>query len=48
MNEGWLALSSLPALTHLNLRFCYNVTAAGVQALRSTTAAPSLHIVSYV
>ena len=43
-NEGVLALSSLPALTHLNLRSCINVTAAGVQALRSTTAAPSLHI----
>jgi hypothetical protein len=38
------ALSSLPALTPLDLRFCYKVTAAGVQALRSTTAAPNLHI----
>ena len=44
MNEGWLALSSLPALTHLNLRACWKLTAAGVQALRSTTAAPGLHI----
>jgi hypothetical protein len=45
-NEGVLALSSLPALTHLDLR-CYDyVTAAGVQALRSSTAAPSLRIVS--
>ena len=45
-NEGVLALSSLPALTHLNLRYCGYVTAAGVQALRSTTAAPGLHIKS--
>jgi hypothetical protein len=45
-NEGVLALSNLPALTHLDLRVCYMVTAAGVQALRSSTAAPSLHIVS--
>jgi len=46
-NEGVLALSSLPALTHLDLRHC-NVTAAGVQALRSTTAAPSLQIKSHL
>jgi F-box/leucine-rich repeat protein 14 len=43
-DAGVLALSSLPALTSLDLRYCNNVTAAGVQALRSTTAAPSLHI----
>jgi precorrin isomerase len=36
--------SSLPALTLLDPRGCSQVTAAGVQALRSTTAAPSLHI----
>jgi hypothetical protein len=41
-------LSNLPALTPLDLRYCYKVTAAGVQALRNTTAAPSLHIESYV
>jgi hypothetical protein len=38
------ALSSLPALTSLDLRNCNKVTAAGVQALRNTTAAPSLRI----
>jgi hypothetical protein len=38
------ARSSLPALASLDLSGCYNVMAAGVQALRSTTAAPSLHI----
>jgi hypothetical protein len=38
------AVSSLPALTALCLDNCYKVTAAGVQALRNTTAAPSLHI----
>jgi hypothetical protein len=32
-------------LTTLDLRYCSKVTAAGVQALCSTTAAPSLHIV---
>jgi hypothetical protein len=41
---GVRALSSLPALTSLDLRGCNKVTAAGVQALRSTTVAPSLHI----
>ena len=40
---GVRALSSLSALTSLNLCLT-NVTAAGVQALRSTTAAPNLHI----
>ena len=40
------ALIILPALTTLDLRDCPNVTADGVQALRSTTAAPSLHITS--
>jgi hypothetical protein len=41
---GIRALSSLPALKSLDLRDCPKATAAGVQALRSTTAAPSLHI----
>jgi hypothetical protein len=41
---GVRALSSLPALTSLDLTLCDNVTAAGVQALRSTTTAPNLHI----
>ena len=41
---GVRALSSLPALTHLDLGLC-NVTAAGVQALRNTTAAPDLRVV---
>jgi hypothetical protein len=45
-DEGVRALSSLPALTSIDLRDCSKVTAAGVQALRSTTAAPSLHIES--
>jgi hypothetical protein len=45
-DAGVRALSSLPALTFLDLRYCFKVTAAGVQALRSTTAAPSLHIES--
>jgi hypothetical protein len=44
---GVRALSSLPALTSLDLRACDKVTAAGVQALRSTTAAPNLHIESF-
>ena len=43
-NEGVLTLGSLPALTQLDLRNRNKVTAAGVQALRSTTTAPSLHI----
>jgi hypothetical protein len=43
-DEALRAVSSLPALTSLNLRYCNKVTAAGVQALRSTTATPSLHI----
>jgi hypothetical protein len=37
-----------PALTTLDLRYCDKVTAAGVQALRTTTTAPSLHIASCV
>jgi hypothetical protein len=47
---GVRALISLPALTFLDLRGFYKVTAAGLQALRSTTAAStgctscSLHI----
>jgi len=41
---GVRALSSLPALTQLNLCQCPKVTAAGVQALRSTTASPNLVI----
>jgi hypothetical protein len=36
--------SNLPALTSLDRRGCGNVTAAGVQALRSSTATPNLHI----
>jgi F-box/leucine-rich repeat protein 14 len=45
MDEGIMrAVSSLPALTSIDLRWCNKVTAAGVQALRSTTAAPNLHI----
>jgi hypothetical protein len=67
-DEGLRAVSSLPALTELDLSYsnvtdqalqvlrslrtltslilyeCENVTAAGVQALRSTTVAPNLHI----
>ena len=39
------ALSSCTALTSLDLRWCFKVTAAGVQALRSTTVAPSLRII---
>jgi len=45
-NEGVLTLGSLPALTQLDLRNRNKVTAAGVQALRSTTTAPSLHILT--
>ena len=45
MDEGVRALSCLPALTSLDLRNCTKVTAAGVHALRSTTAAPNLHII---
>ena len=37
------AVSSLPALNWLDISYC-DVTAAGVQALRDTTAAPSLTI----
>jgi hypothetical protein len=44
---GVRALSSLPALTELDLTGCDEVTAAGVQALRNTTAAPSLRIEWY-
>ena len=40
-DAGVRALSILPALTSLDLRGCWKVTAAGVQALRSTAAAPS-------
>jgi hypothetical protein len=43
-DAGLRAVSNLPALTSLDLRYCIKVTAAGVQALRNTTAAPSLHI----
>jgi hypothetical protein len=43
-DEGVRAVSNLPALTFLDLRYWFKVTAAGVQALRNTTAAPSLHI----
>ena len=45
-DEGVLPLRSLPALIYLDLCDCPKVTAAGVQALRSTTAAPNLHIKS--
>ena len=45
---GLRAVSSLRALTSLDLRYCNKVTAAGVQALRSTTAAHNLHIESWV
>jgi hypothetical protein len=48
LEEGLRAVSSLPALSFLILRYCVNVTAAGVQALRNTTAAPNLHIESSV
>jgi hypothetical protein len=41
-DEGYKRLSNLPALTSLNLCQCYNVTAAGVQALRSSTTASNL------
>jgi hypothetical protein len=43
-DEALRAVSSLPALTFLDLRHSHKVTAAGVQALRSTTAAPHLEI----
>jgi hypothetical protein len=39
---GEWALSSLTALTSIDLRYCHNVTAAGKQALR--TAIPYLRI----
>ena len=47
-DEGLRALSSLPALTFLDLRACPKVTAAVVQILCSTTctAAPILHIIT--
>ena len=45
---GLRALSSLAALAFLDLRYCDKVTAAGVQALRNTTVAPSLRIESSV
>ena len=35
---------SLPAFTVLDIRHYNRVTAAGVQALRNTTAAPTLRI----
>jgi hypothetical protein len=44
-DEALLAASILPALTSLDLRYCSKVTADGVQALCTTTAAPTLHIV---
>jgi F-box/leucine-rich repeat protein 14 len=44
-DEALRSLSNLPALKSLELRGCCNVTTAGVQALRSTTVAPNLHIV---
>jgi hypothetical protein len=45
-DEAMRAVSSLPALKSLDLRACPKVSADGVQALRSTTATPSLHITS--
>jgi hypothetical protein len=45
-DKGLRAVSSLASLTFLYLTYCFKVTAAGVQALRSTTAAPSLHIIT--
>jgi hypothetical protein len=38
-----LAMRNIRTLTSLDLTECENVTAAGVQALRSTAAAPSLN-----
>jgi hypothetical protein len=43
-DEELRAVSNCTALTSLNLSWCHMVTAAGGQALRRTTAAPSLHI----
>ena len=43
-DQALLALRNLRTLTSLNLEGCENVTAAGMQAPRNTTAAPSLHI----
>jgi hypothetical protein len=45
-DETLRAVSSLPALTFLDVSYCDQVTAAGVQALRNTTAAPNLEIAS--
>jgi len=45
-NEAVLALSSLPALIYLYLCACDKVMAAGVQALRNTTASTNLRIYS--
>jgi hypothetical protein len=39
-----MAVSNIPSLTFLSLNGYDKVTAAGVQALRNTTAAPNLHI----
>jgi hypothetical protein len=43
-DEALRAVSSLPSLTFIDLAGCDKVTAAGVQALRNTTATPHLHI----
>jgi hypothetical protein len=43
-DQALQALRSLRTLTSLNLEDCEDVTAAGVQALRNTTVAPSLQI----
>jgi hypothetical protein len=43
-DQALRAVSSLPSLTFIDLTGCDRVTAAGVQALRNTTAAPNLHI----
>jgi hypothetical protein len=40
-DEALRAVSSLPTLTSPNLRYCPKVMVAGVQALRSSTAAPT-------
>jgi hypothetical protein len=43
-SESFSYLGGRCCLTSVDLRGCGKVTAAGVQALRSSTAAPSLHI----
>jgi hypothetical protein len=43
-DEGLQAVISLLSLACIDIRHCNRVTAAGVQTLRNTTAAPNLHI----